>query len=160
VEDQHRLQPTKGHNTAQTWRGVAQIPWDKQVRILLDPLAPSHLDAVCVEVFEGLAQHRVLAHLRCLGDQRLVAWDGPNSFSSKAIHCQNCLTRQLTQGQTLSSQAAITPVIVCPGRSPVLALPPEYIMPQDGHAQQAGARAAGTRWLSKHAAEVASRGAP
>jgi hypothetical protein len=67
--------------------------------------------------------------------------------------------RQRTNGQTLYYHAAITPVIVCPGQSQVVALPPEYIMPQAGHATQDCARAAGKRWLSKHAAPVAPRGA-
>jgi hypothetical protein len=159
LEYQRQLQQTKGHNNAHTLLGVEQIPCDNQVRTLLDPIAPSHLDAVFVEVFEGLEQHRMLANFRSLGDQLLVALDGTNYFSSKAIHCQNCLTRQLTNGQTLYYHAAITPVIVCPGQSQVIALPPEYIMPQDGHAKQDCERAAGKRWLSKHAAQVASRGA-
>jgi len=159
LEYQRQLQQTKGHNNAHTLLGAEQIPCDNQVRTLLDPSAPSHLDAVFVEVFEGLEQHRMLANFRSLGDQLLVALDGTNYFSSKALHCQNCLTRQLTNGQTLYYHAAITPVIVCPGQSQVIALPPEYIMPQDGHAKQDCERAAGKRWLSKHAAQVASRGA-
>jgi hypothetical protein len=159
LEYQRQLQQTKGHNNAHTLLGAEQIPCDNQVRTLRDPSAPSHLDAVFVEVFEGLEQHRMLANFRSLGDQLLVALDGTNYFSSKALHCQNCLTRQLTNGQTLYYHAAITPVIVCPGQSQVIALPPEYIMPQDGHAKQDCERAAGKRWLSKHAAQVASRGA-
>jgi hypothetical protein len=159
LEYQRQLQQTKGHNNAHTLLGVEQIPCDNQVRTLLDPITPSHLDAVFVEVFEGLEQHRMLANFRSLGDQLLVALDGTNYFSSKAIHCQNCLTRQLTNGQTLYYHAAITPVIVCPGQSQVIALPPEYLMPQDGHAKQDCERAAGKRWLSKHAAQVASHGA-
>jgi hypothetical protein len=97
--------------------GVAQIPCDNQGRTRLDPVAPSSLDAVVLEVFERLEQHRMLAHFRLLGDQRWVALDGTNSFSSQAIHCHNGLTRPLTHGQTLSYHAAITPVIVCPGQS-------------------------------------------
>jgi hypothetical protein len=159
LEYQRRLQHTKGHNNAPTLLGVEQVPCDNQVRTLLDPIAPRHLDAVFVEVFAGLEQHHMLAHCRFLGDQLLVALDGTNYFSSKAIHGQHCLTRQLTHGQTLYSHAAITPVIVCPGQSQVIALPPEYIMPQDGHAKQDCERAAGKRWLSKHAAQVAFRGA-
>ena len=82
----------------------------------------------------------------------------PHYFSSKTMHCQNCHTRQLTNGQTLYYHAAITPVIVCPGQAQVIALPPEYIMPQDGHAKQDCERAAGTRWMRKHAEQVASHG--
>jgi len=159
LEYQRWLQHTKGRNNAHTLLGVEQIPCDNQVRTLLDPIAPSHLDAVCVEVFEGLAQHRMLAHFRFLGDQLLVALDGPTYFASKAIHCPHCLTRHLTNGQTLYYHAAITPVIVCPGQSQVIALPPEYIMSQDGHTKQDCERAAGKRWLRTHAAQVAARGA-
>jgi hypothetical protein len=99
-----------------------------------------------------------LAHFRVLGDQLLVALDGTNDFSSKAIPCQNCLTRQLSNGPTLYDHAAITPVIVCPGQSQVMALPPAYIMPQDGHVKQDCERAAGKRWLRTHAEQVAPHG--
>jgi hypothetical protein len=155
---QRTLQQTKGQNNVHTLFGVQQIPCDNQIRTLLDPLLPSALDAVFVEVFERLEQHRLLTPLRSLGHQLLVALDGTNSFSSTAIHCQNCLTRQLTNGQPLYYHDAIKPVIVCPGHSQVIALPPEYIMPQDGQAKQDCERAAAKRWLSKHAERVAPHG--
>ncbi len=155
LEYQRRLQHTKGHNNAQTLLGVAQIPCDNQVRTLLDPLAPSYLDPVFIEVFKRLEQHRMLDTFRVLGDQLLVALDGTNYFASQTIHCQNCLTRQLSNGHTLYYHPAITPVIVCPGRSAVIALPPEYIMPQDGQAKQDCEQEAGKRWISKYAKAVA-----
>lgn len=158
LDYQRTLQHAKGGNNAQTLLGVQHIPCDNQVRKLLDPIAPSQLDPVFVEVFEELEQHQLLAHFRSLGDQLLVALDGTNYFSSHAIHCPNCLTRQLTNGQTLYYHAAITPVIVCPGQSQVIALPPEYIMPQDGHTKQDCERAAGKRWLATHAVRVAPHG--
>jgi hypothetical protein len=68
LEYQRRLQHTKGRNNAQTLFGVAQIPCDNQVRTLLDPLAPSHLDPVFMEIFTGLEQHHMLDHFRVLGD--------------------------------------------------------------------------------------------
>lgn len=158
LEYQRRLQHTKGQNNAHTLFDVEQIPCDNQIRKLLDPIAPSYLDPVFVEVFEGLEQRRMLTHFRALGDQLLVALDGTHYFSSQAIHCKNCLTRQLSNGHTLYYHAAITPVIVCPGQSQVIALPPEYIMPQDGHIKQDCERAAGKRWLDKHAAQMAPHG--
>jgi hypothetical protein len=154
-EYQRRLQHTKGHNNAQTLLGVAQIPCDNQVRTLLDPLAPSSRDPVCIEVFKRLEQHRMLDTLRVLGDQRLVALDGTNEVASQTIYCHNCLTRQLSNGHTLSYHPAITPVIVCPGRSAVTPLPPEDIMPQDGHDKQDCEQAASTRRLTTHAQAVA-----
>jgi hypothetical protein len=113
---------------------------------------------VFVAVFERLEQPRMLTHFRVFGAQLLVALDGTTYFSSKAMHCPNCLTRQLTNGQTPYDHTAIPPVIVCPGQSQVFALPPESIMPQDGQAKQDGERAAGKRWLKKHAASIAPHG--
>jgi hypothetical protein len=74
------------------------------------------------------------------------------------MHCQHCLTRQRSNGPTLSDHAAITPVMVCPGHSQVIALPPASIMPQDGHDKQDCERAAGQRWLATHAAQMAPHG--
>ena len=48
---------------------VEQIPCDNQIRTLLDPIAPSYLDPVFVEVFEGLEQRRLLTPFRVLGAQ-------------------------------------------------------------------------------------------
>src|SRR5437870_8274393 len=136
LEYQRRLQAHKGRNNAHTLFGVTHIPCDNHIRTLLDPIAPSHFDPVFLEVFERLAQHHFLDSFRVLGAQLLVALDGTTYFSSQAIQCPNCLTRQLSNGHTLYYHPAITPVVVSPRRSQVIALPPEYIMPQDGHAKQ------------------------
>jgi len=155
LEYQRQLQASKGRNNAQTLFGVQQIPCDNQIRTLLDPIAPSHFDAIFLEVFARLAQHHLLDSFRVLGDQLFVSLDGTSYFSSQAIHCHNCLTRQLSNGQTLYYHPAITPVVVCPGRSQVIALPPEYIMPQDGHDKQDCEQMAGKRWIRQHAHAIA-----
>src|SRR5512145_200314 len=150
LEYQRQLQASKGRNNAQTLLGVQQIPCDNQIRTLLDPIAPSHFDPIFLEVFKRL-EHHLCDSFRVLGDQLFVALDGTTYFSSQAIHCHNCLTRRLSNGQTLYYHPAITPVVVCPRRSQVIALPPEYIMPQDGHDKQDCEQMAGKRWIQKHA---------
>ena len=84
---QRRLQHTKGHNNAQTLFGVEPIPCDKQIRTLLDPLAPSALAQVFVSIFHGLEQYRMFDHFRVLGAQLLVSLGGTTSFASQTIHC-------------------------------------------------------------------------
>jgi len=96
----------------------------------------------------------LLDPFRVLDDQLLVSLDGTQYFSSQALHCQNCLTRQLSNGHTLYYHTAITPVIVCPEHAQVIALAPEYIMPQDGHNKQDCEQAAGKRWMTQHAATL------
>ena len=158
LEYQRRLQHAKGHNHAQTLFDVAQMPCDNQGRTRLDPIAPSSLDAVFVERFGGLAQRRMLTHVRTLGDPLLGALDGPTYFASQAIHWPHCLTRQLSNGPTLYDHAALSPVMVCPGHSQVIALPPAYILPPEGAITQDCERAAGKRWLDKPAEQVAPHG--
>lgn len=158
LDYQRHLQQAKGQHNVCTLFGVESIPCNNQIRNVLDPIRPSHLDAVYLEVFEGLEQHGLLRHFRGFSDQLLVALDGTQYHASNAIHCQNCLTRQTSKGQTFYYHSAITPVIVCPGRSEVLALPPEFIMPQDGHDKQDCERVAGKRWIEQHAKQVAPHG--
>jgi hypothetical protein len=155
---QNHLQQTKGQNNARTLFGVETIPCDNQIRNLLDPFRASYLDGVYLEVFESLEQHGSLNPFRVPGGQLLVALDGTQYYSSSNIHCANCLRRQTTKGQTRYYHTAITPVIVCPGRSEVIALPPEFIMPQDGHDKQDCERIAGKRWIAKHARQIAPHG--
>jgi hypothetical protein len=155
LEYQRRLKHSQGHDNAQTLFGVEEIPCDNQARNLLDPIAPSHFNPVFLEVFAHLEQQDLLEPWRVLDHQLLVSLDGTQYFSSKALHCQNCLTRQLSNGQTLYYHPAITPVVVCPGRSQVIALSPEYIMPQDGHDKQDCEQVAGKRWIRQHAEALA-----
>jgi Transposase DDE domain len=158
LDYQRHLQQAKGHNNASTLFGVPNIPCNNQIRNLLDPLMPSHLDGVYLEVFEDLEQYGWLRNFRVLDEQLLVALDGTQYHSSQAVRCHNCLRRHSSKGQTLYYHSAITPVIVCPGRSEVIALPPEFIMPQDGHEKQDCERVAGKRWIDKHAKHVAPHG--
>jgi hypothetical protein len=69
LEYQRRLEHSRGHNNARNLLGIEQIPCDNQIRTLLDPIAPSFLDGVFLEVFEALEQHRMLSPFRVLSDQ-------------------------------------------------------------------------------------------
>lgn len=103
---QRHLQQAKGRNNACTLFGVKKIPCNNQIRNLLDPMMPNQLDGVYLEVFEGLEQHGLLKRFRVLHDQLLVALDGTQYHSSDAIHCQNCLRRQTSNGRTLYYHSA------------------------------------------------------
>lgn len=155
LEYQRQLHHRQGHDNAQTLFGIEPIPCDNQIRTLLDPIAPHYFNPVFFEVFAHLEQQRLLEPFRVLDHQLLVSLDGTQYFSSQALHCPNCLTRQLSNGRTLYYHTAITPVIVCPGRAQVIALAPEYIRPQDGHEKQDCEQAAGKRWIQHHAATLA-----
>jgi hypothetical protein len=79
---------------------------------------------VFVEIFNRLAQHRMLDRFRVLGDHLFVSLDGTTYFAYKTIHCSHCLPRHLSNGQTLYYHAAIPPSLGAPARPAVIALPP------------------------------------
>jgi hypothetical protein len=109
-------------------------------------------------VFEDREPHGWWSSLRVLSEQLLLARDGTQDFSSHPLHCHNCLKRHTATGPTLSYQSAIPPVLVCPGRAEVIALPPACIRPQDGHDKPDGERVAGQRWMDQHATYLAPSG--
>jgi len=148
---QRTMKQTKGRSNAETLFQMEQIPCDNQIRALLDPLSPRQIFGVFDEVYRMLEQSGVLSDFRVLDDQWLVSMDGTGYFTSKTIQCQNCLQRTSANDETVYYHPVITPVLVRPGRSQVICLAPEFIMPQDGHDKQDCERTAAKRWIKYQA---------
>lgn len=155
---QKDLEKTKGKSNAQSLFGMKRIPSDNHIRDLLDAVAPAQVLPVFGYVFEALRAGGLLARFRsCLGGL-LIALDGTYYFSSKQLHCQNCSTRQHKNGSTTYFHSVVTPVVVAQGQDLVLALEPEFVLPQDGQDKQDCECAAGKRWLEQYAARYAPLG--
>jgi hypothetical protein len=150
---QRAMATSKGRSNAGSLFQIEEIPSDNQIRSLLDPIAPEHLSPLFAEILLVLEQAGELEQFRVLEGQLLVSMDGTSYFSSKAIHCPNCQHRTTATGETTYYHTAITPVIVAPGRSQVISLAPEYIVPQDGHDKQDCERLAAKRWLKHQAGQ-------
>jgi hypothetical protein len=150
---QRAMAKSKGRSNAGSLFQIEKIPSDNQIRSLLDPITPRHLYRVFDEILLALEQSGKLEPFRVLNGQLLVSMDGTSYFSSKAIHCPNCQHRTTAKGETTYYHTAITPVIVAPGRSQVISLVPEYIVPQDGHDKQDCERMAAKRWVKQQASQ-------
>ena len=152
---QEEMQNHEGHNNAASLFGLKAIPSDNQVRNLLDPLEPSHLFPVFANVTGLLEKNGELQSFRTFRDNLLIILDGTQYFSSKEIHCANCSHRSHGD-ETTYFHTVITPVIAAPGNSRVIALEPEFIVPQDGHEKQDCERAAAKRWLEQYGTRYAA----
>lgn len=152
---QEEMQSHEGHNNATSLFGLKAIPSDNQIRNLLDPLESRHLFSVFGNVSSLLEENGELEAFRTYRDHLLILLDGTQYFSSKEIHCVNCSHR--THGdETTYFHTVITPVVAAPGNSRVIALEPEFIVPQDGHEKQDCERAAAKRWLEQHGSRYAA----
>lgn len=150
LAQQRALQKRKGRDNAHTLFHVEHIPSDNQIRNLLDPIAPVHIHTVYDWVHDQLQATGELDRYRAFNGTFLIPLDGVTYFSSTQLHCEQCSQRKDAQGLVHYSHTAISPVLVRPGSSQVLPLPPEFITPQDGVEKQDCERAAAYRWLAQH----------
>ncbi len=155
---QRTMKQNKGHSNAESLFGIEQVPCDNQIRNLLDPIDPDYLSPMFEHIFNDLEVTGELDSFRCFGGNLHIAFDGVHYFSSKNIYCSNCSHRTASNGVTTYFHSAITPVIVASGNEYVIALEPEFIVPQDGHDKQDCEQAAAKRWLNKYAKQYASKG--
>jgi hypothetical protein len=155
---QQDMKRRKGQCNAESLFGMEQVPSDNQIRALLDPVAPSNLAAVFREVYHRLERAEVLKGYRSFRHNLLVVIDGTQYFSSQKLHCEQCSTRELSNGKTSYFHSVLTPVIAQPGNAHVIALEPEYILPQDGKEKQDCEIEAAKRWVDKNGDFYAQQG--
>lgn len=151
---QQAMQDKQRRNNARSLFGIDKIPSDPQIRNLLDPIAPEELSAPFWAIFALLEEAGELQSYRTLQGQWLVSLDGTQYFSSTKIHCKRC-TVKVRHDVEYYAHTAITPVLVAPDESRVIALEPEFIQPQDGQEKQDCERNAGKRWLARNASRLA-----
>ena len=158
LSSQEDMKRQKGRCNAESLFGMHQIPSDNQIRSLLDPVAPSNLNPVFREVFERLDRAGVIKGYRSYAHNLLVILDGTQYFSSQKLHCENCNSRELSNGKTNYFHSVLTPVIAQPGNPHVIPLAPEYIIPQDGKEKQDCEIEAAKRWVAGNGRFLAKQG--
>lgn len=149
LSSQISMQKVHGKNNATTIFGVHEIPSDNQIRNLLDPVPPDTLFPLMVNITDELYRQGRLDAFRSVNNTLLIALDGTDFFSSDKISCPCCSQFKLKNGKTQYRHIIVTPVLVAPGQRNVIALPPQFVQPQDGHAKQDSELAASARWLEQ-----------
>ena len=158
LDYQQRMQKLHNRNNAQSIFGIHQIPSTSQIGNLLDPIAPETLYPLLAGVGDKLYEQGCLKPFLSVGGTLLVAMDGTDSFSSEKISCPCCTQQTQKSGKTLYRHTLVTPVIVAPGLSRVVPLPPEFVRAQDGVEKQDCELAAAKRWLTQWGTHYAPRG--
>jgi hypothetical protein len=155
---QRDMQARKGKSNTHTLFGLEEIPSDNQIRVLLDPVSPELVFPLFDRGLATLEQTAQLAPFRSWQNRLLVVLDGTQYFSSQQISCPHCSTKKHPDGTLTYWHSMLTPVIVAPGQDQVLPLPPEFIVPQDGHDKQDCENAAAKRWLRQYAKLYRAKG--
>ncbi|EQD24487.1 MAG: hypothetical protein D084_Lepto4C00429G0002 [Leptospirillum sp. Group IV 'UBA BS'] len=143
---QRKMDKREGRNNAGSLFGVHKIPTDNRIRDLLDPVEPKEIFPLIAGIGEDLYRAGHLDSYRSPFGF-LFALDGTTTFSSEKISCPSCSTKTGADGVTHYFHSAVTPVLVAPGQGRVVALPPEFVVPQDGRKKQDCEIVAASRWL-------------
>lgn len=156
---QRAMEEAKGESNAQTIFGLEKIPTDNHIRDLLDPVSPGTVSPVFDDAFQILNKAGHIDEFRVFNGDLLMSLDGTWFFSSKNIHCDKCNTiKHKKDGSITYYHSVLTPVIVKPGFDKVIALAPEFILPQDGHSKQDCENAAAKRWIQEQGEKYSSLG--
>ena len=114
----------------------------------MDSIDPCHLQPVFHDTFALLQQLNLIASWRSFGNTLLLALDGTGYYHSDTSQCPSCSTKQHRNGSISYSHSVLLPALVQPGCPHVIPLPPEFIVPQDGHDKQDCEVVAGKRWIT------------
>ena len=158
LDSQVRMQKQQGRNNASSIFGVHEIPCDNQIRNLLDPVPPETLFPLMAAIGDELCGQGYLDAFRSINKTFLIALDGTDFFSSENSSCPCCSQSKLKNGKTRYRHIAVTPTLVAPGQKNVIPLPPQFVLPQDGHDKQDCELAAAGRWLDQWGAHYAPWG--
>ena len=127
--------------------GLKAIPSDTQMREILDEVDPLSLRPVFKDIFRQLQRAKVLEDYVFLEGSYLVCLDGVEYHCSKKVHCEHCMKREHSNGETSYYHQMLGAVIVHPDFPEVIPLAPEPIQRCDGQKKNDCERNAGERWL-------------
>ena len=117
------------------------------MRDILDPVDPTHLRPMFLDVFRCLQRGKALKDFVFLDGHYLISLDGTGYFSSSTIKCASCLEKHHRNGTVTYSHQMLGAVLVHPDRKEVIPLAPEPIIKADGDAKNDCERNATRRWL-------------
>lgn len=122
-------------NNLETQFGVINTPKDNQMRSLMGAIDETQFRPVFKNYQNRLQRSKHLQKYQFQG-KYLVALDATTYYTSDAISCPCCLTREKRNGETEYSHKALQPIICHPDQKQIVPLMPEAIKNSDGQKKQ------------------------
>jgi hypothetical protein len=129
--------------------GMARVPCDTAMRVILDPVDPESLRPLFRHVFRALQRGKALEEMAFVEGHYLLARDGTGYFSSQQIHCASCLERHHRNGTITYAHQMLGAALIHPDRRAVIPLMPEPIVQPDGTGKNDCERNAAKRFITK-----------
>jgi len=127
---------------------IEQLCSDTQLRSILDQIDPDCLRQLYVENFKLLQDLGILKEYQSIKNHLICSIDGVQHFSSKEVHCDQCLSKEHSNGTVTYHHNMLCAALVHPTQREVFIMGAEPIIRQDGQTKNDCELNAGTRLLN------------
>lgn len=149
LQFQKRMQEEQHRNNLNTLFGVENIPKDSQLREMVDNVDSEHFRHIFKDFYSRLQRGKHLEQYQIFPNMYYFPMDGSQFFSSNVIHCEQCLTKEHTEGESTYSHQVLQGGIMHPDCSEVIPFMPEQIANSDGANKQDCEMNAAKRYVLK-----------
>lgn len=149
LQFQKRLEEQQNKNNLQTQFAVSNIPKTTQMREIIDNVDSEVFCGIFKDIYLHLQRGKYLEPYQILPKVYYFPIDGSQFYSSKEIHCEQCLTKTRGKGSPTYSHQVLQGGIMHPDCAQVIPFMPEQIVNSDGKSKQDCEMNAAKRFLSK-----------
>jgi hypothetical protein len=136
LQFQIRMQEEQHRNNLQTLFDVEKIPKESQLRELSDGIDSEYFRPIFKDFYSRLQRGKHLEDFQLFPGQYYFPIDGSEFYSSKEVHCDQCLTKEHRTGEKTYSHQVLQGGIMHPDQSEIIPFMPEQICNSDGDTKQ------------------------
>lgn len=149
LQFQMRMQEEQHRNNLSTLFDVKNIPKETQMREIIDRVNSDHFRPIFKEFYLCLQRGKHLEQYQIFPSMYYFPIDGSEFYSSKDIHCEQCLSKTHKEGSTTYSHQVLQGGIMHPDCSQIIPFMPEQIVNSDGATKQDCEMNAAKRFIVK-----------
>lgn len=136
LQFQIRMQEEQHNNNCRTLFDIDTIPKDTQMREIIDGVDSEHLRPIFKELYSRLQRGKHLEQYQIFPSMYYFPIDGSQFYSSKEIHCEQCLVKNHKKETPTYSHQVLQGGIAHPDCAQVIPFMPEAIVNADGAEKQ------------------------
>lgn len=149
LQFQIRMQEDQHRNNLETLFGVKSIPKETQMRDIIEEVDSEYFRSIFNDYYLRLQRGKHLEQYQLFPGLYYFPIDGSEFFSSKEIHCEQCLVKMHAGESKTYSHQVLQGGIMHPNMSEVIPFMPEQICNSDGGTKQDCEMNAAKRLITK-----------
>lgn len=149
LQFQKRMEDDQHRSNLSTLFGVKDIPKETQMREITDGVSSEYFRPMFKDFYLRLQRGKYLERYQIFPKLYYFPIDGSEFFSSKEIHCEQCLVKEHTESSPTYSHQVLQGGIMHPDCSEVIPFMPEQIVNSDGATKQDCEMNAAKRFITR-----------